>query len=381
MLFQRRFLLKNKTKYKDAGYPCINPFQGWYRPYIYDLSQKFNPEEQRWCLHEEEPLCLVEISLEAYRNGNLPEEALTRLCDILGLFREHQKQVILRFSYDTSGEAMTKEPTELERILKHMEQISGITKTFAPMILCYQGLFIGNWGEMHGSRYITDGALQRLYEGFRTNFGNEAILAVRRLGWMQHWQIADDNVTLFDDGIFGSDNDLGTFLTDREEALTAIEHATRMLPVGGELLSQGLHQNLFSKEQILSSLRSMHISYLNNQYDPAALHYLEEHGILDEVKKQTGYRLLIEAVERQAEESKVVISNVGWGDAFLPIVFELYTASGEILRQEVRGIRSGEQVQLVYANHQPAISFCGKVRGIYPICFANNGKNTFELGE
>lgn len=381
MLFQRKSRL-NKTKYRDFGKMCINPFQGWYRPYIYDLSQRFDPEEQRWCLHEEEPLCLMECSLEAYAKGELPKEALTCLGDILSFFEEYHKQVILRFAYDFEGAAMAKEPTELGVILLHMEQIAAVTKSYGDMILCFQGLFIGNWGEMHGSRYSTDRSLATLYEGFRKTFGDEVILAVRRLGWLQQWSGSDSNLTLFDDGIFGSADDLGTFRGEREAALSGIFEATHGLPVGGELLSGGLLQGLFSKELLLHSLEQMHISYLNNQYDAKALLYLKEHGVLDEVANHMGYRLLVQKIMQDEKNLTITLSNTGWGDLFLPCVFSLVDGNGQVLaQQQVPMIMAGATLELTYPTVAQATFLEGRLRGKYPVCFCNHGETKFELGE
>jgi hypothetical protein len=371
-----------KTEYRDCGKYCINPFQGWYRPYIYDLSQRFDPEEQRWCLHEEEPLCLVECSLEAYAKGELPIEALTCLGDILSFFEEYHKQVILRFAYDFDGSAMAKEPTELGLILLHMEQIARITKSYEEMILCFQGLFIGNWGEMHGSRYSTDRSMQTLYEGFRKAFGPEVVLAVRRLEWLQQWSGKDSNLTLFDDGIFGSTDDLGTFQGPRDAALSGIQEATHGLPAGGELLSGGLLQGLFSKELILDSLKQMHISYLNNQYDTKALSYLKEQGIFEAIENHMGYRLLVQGIEQKDQKLLITVSNTGWGDLFLPCVFSLVDGNDQVLaQQQIPMIMAGATIQLTFPTVAQGAFLEGRLRGKYPVCFCNHGETTFELGE
>lgn len=48
------------------------------------------------------------------------------------------------------------------RILMHMEQLSYILREYSEKIFSLQGLFIGNWGEMNGTRYSTDEDLQKL---------------------------------------------------------------------------------------------------------------------------------------------------------------------------------------------------------------------------
>ncbi|MBP5266461.1 MAG: DUF4874 domain-containing protein [Lachnospiraceae bacterium] len=382
MQFLRRFRSNKKSKYKDSGDVCINPFQGWYRPYIYDLSKPFDAGEQRWCLHEEEPLCLVECSLESFRAGALPEEACKRLGEILSFFEEYDKQVILRFAYDFDGNAIAKEPTELSLILTHMSQVAEVCNLYDTMILCYQGLFIGNWGEMHGSRYITDHALDSLYSCFRRSFGTQAILAVRRVEWLQRWGEKDTRLSLFDDGMFGSNDDLGTFRMERPEALMVLQDACKHLPVGGEVLSRGLAQNLFSEDEIRSTFRQMRLSYLNNQYDTKALAYLMENGILGDVKQYMGYRLLVQMVERRGDSLDITLSNVGWGDLVVPMEVKLVDEADAVLaRWEISQLPAGKEVVL----HSPSISgsvyFCGTMQNRYPVRFANEGEERFCIGE
>ncbi len=384
VLFRRKYSLKKKQKFKDENRVLVNPYQGWYRLYIFDLSLAFDANETHWCLHEEEALCLVECSLEAYVSGDLPEDALQRLHDILQFYLEENKQVILRFAYDFEGNAMSKEPTSLDLVLLHMKQVASIAKEYQSMILCYQGLFIGNWGEMHGSRYATDGCLKQLYQGFRESFGPDVILALRRLEWMERWMKNDAKVTLFDDGIFGSENDMGTFLGTRADGLSRITTETACLPVGGELLSHGLMQEMFSPNDILQSLKAMHISYLNSQYDMKALEHLDQVGMLEKIQKNLGYRLLVTAVSCEKENLVVSIQNTGWGDFFYPMTVSLQVEEDESVEDIlVSSIPSGATVDVMfsYPSITGALVLRGQLQKKYDITFANEGGTCVNLGE
>ena len=89
--------------------------------------------------------------------------------------------MILRFAYDFEGKAFEKEPLSLKQILSHMNQVSQVVKPYGKEILLYQGLFVGSWGEMHSSRYVTDLSILKLYDEFRNLFGKEVFLALRTI--------------------------------------------------------------------------------------------------------------------------------------------------------------------------------------------------------
>lgn len=67
--------------------------------------------------------------------------------------------MILRFSYDLEGKGLEKEPGSIRLVEEHMQQIGEVIREYADDIFAVQGILIGNWGEMHGSRYLTPGCL------------------------------------------------------------------------------------------------------------------------------------------------------------------------------------------------------------------------------
>lgn len=70
--------------------------------------------------------------------------------------------MILRFSYDLEGKGLEKEPGSIRLVEEHMQQIGEVIREYADDIFAVQGILIGNWGEMHGSRYLTPDAFRTL---------------------------------------------------------------------------------------------------------------------------------------------------------------------------------------------------------------------------
>ena len=288
MLFRKKTEKKTREKYKEADYPIINPGMGWYRPYLFQLEEDVDETFLSSVIVKEERLCLIEINLYAYRNGEINREGLCHLEQIFDFFHENKKDMILRFAYDFDGYAMEKEPTSLKQIFVHMHQVGEVIKPYLKEVVLFQGLFVGSWGEMHFSRYVTDLSILRLYDEFRCIFGKEVYLALRtasQITLVENARGYDTYLTLFDDAIYGSDTDMGTFSQGRKAEEMDMVIGRYHCPVGGEVL--------YGSENILSDMDSYHLTYLNSQYDKNALNEWEHQGILTKVNLRLGYRFLI----------------------------------------------------------------------------------------
>ena len=91
----------------------------------------------------------------SFRACEIPKEALLHIGQILEFFRRNGKEMILRFVYDNEGKGMEREPLTVSMVKRHMEQIGGAIRPYMEDILVLQGIFVGNWGEMHGSKLAT----------------------------------------------------------------------------------------------------------------------------------------------------------------------------------------------------------------------------------
>lgn len=258
------------------------PSAGWYHIYPFALEKEADYEELRWCLRGEETIVLLLADIGAYRNCALPRGALERFVRILDFFKAHGKEMLVRIVYDTQGKALEKEPERMETVEGHMRQLGAVLRPYAGDIVAFQGLFIGNWGEMHGSRFLSAKKLRRLLNVWREAVGEEIPVAVRT---PRQWRMLQKKETegalgFFNDGMFGSESDLGTYGTKaREEAeweeswrreaeLLFMEPVNRRLPYGGEAVGEAEAGAL---PQAVAEMRKTHVSYLNAAHDEKRL--------------------------------------------------------------------------------------------------------------
>lgn len=345
---------KNKDadiQLKESTRALKNPGCGWYHIYTFDLSK----ENFLYIDCEEEELVLLLIDIHAFRGcEQIPKEALEYFSSILTFFEQHDKGIILRIVYDIKGQGMENEPSSIKIVKSHMKQLGSIIcehmskkESLPGKILVHQGLFVGSWGEMHSSKFLSEARMKELSDTFLEATKGSCPIAVRKpvqLRQLSCQKTASNiNFTLFNDAIFGSETDLGTYGTIRKSALS--ENSEREKTpwaredelswqqsfmqqsfCGGEVLG-GMNtvsessgntdypQRTLDWHQVVADLAKMHVSYLNSIYSKEILDDWKAHRIMwnrkeiseyDYIGRHMGYRFTVTQVKisRVSKEKK-----------------------------------------------------------------------------
>ena len=355
----------------EKGEVLKNPFCGLYRIYRFDASSEWTQNHEKALIEDCRPdpdmsLALVEINLKTYNSCPLPESALNIIERVFLTFESYGVQMILRFLYDWDGVNIQTEPKSIETILTHMEQISPLLKDYERDIYIVQGLFIGNWGEMHGSRYIKNNSLYRLNAKLKSCVGESTYIAVRspalwRLllksfdppsSWNDAWLL---KLGLYNDGMTASEDDYGTYGTlhraevknfedkmRREYEIKFQNSLCRFVPNGGEVV----HKNSFNDfEAAVETMQTLHVSYINSEYDTEVLDKWKNTVLnrswgqwtgktgYDYIAGHLGYRYCIEKVKITPDKNRrseilveVNIKNIGFSICYrrLRVCFVVY---------------------------------------------------------
>ena len=271
--------------FSESNKPLQNPYCGFYHIIGYTLSDIYDKCDN--CTDQinkyTDQLVLLEINLKNYRTTDISENGLANLNDILAKWAQSQNgtKLILRFLYDWDGIALATEPDSLNLVLKHIEQIAPTINRHRDCIYIMQGVFIGNWGEMHHSKFSDIHSVKILINRLNELIEPSVFLSVRTPSvWRGVTDLCDppekspllgvDNfltarLGLFNDGILGSESDLGTYAEgERKKELIFQNKLCRYVPNGGEVV---YNSNLSRLETAVSALKAMHISYLNEDYD------------------------------------------------------------------------------------------------------------------
>lgn len=421
-------------EFVESARTLNNPNRGFYHMHGFIISDEETDYREnvayRYCRDQETALTLVEINLQKYRSGDISEAGLTNIDKLLTTLESIDKQLILRFCYDWDGVNEQVEPERLEIILRHMEQVGPLLREHKDAIFTLQGLFIGNWGEMNGTRYTGNDELQALARQLAEVTDESTFLAVRMPAhWRRITGIANaeevcrgdgslaSRLGLFNDGMLGSWSDYGTYgdqsqavhgaftYWNREEELAFQDVLCTLVPIGGEVIVNNEYNDF---ENAVQDMAVMHVTYINRDYDTEVLHkwalsvYDGEgcfNGVdgLSYMERHLGYRLLIQNVELGYDFKEDVLSvditmqNVGFAPLYqeADLWIHLCDQEGSTLHsykidQDIRDLTGGTNADTLLTLHKE-ISLAGQQPGnlsiLFEICDEVSGRSILLANE
>lgn len=315
-----------------------NPSKGWYGLYPFVISEEPDFDNLVWSLADGDVIALVRIDIGRRQPGvgtgsPFTAEELDRADRILTWFEKHSREVILRITYDTEGKGMEHEPSLIKNVAGHMRQLGPVIAAHADNIIVHQGIFVGSWGEMHDSKFLSENAVCELYETLVSACGNKVRIAVRTP--MQHRFImkyltrymgtgnADTDTdilrpALYNDAILSSEDDMCTYAGGRTVWADYQDEVCTYAVCGGEVI----HDNpLNDYDNAVKELANMHVTYLNRQYDMAVLDKWRSNNGYDYIGTHLGYRFVVTdtAVGRDAEEETGSKTQTGVGSIYINV--------------------------------------------------------------
>lgn len=352
--------------------PVVNPFCGLYTIYRFTVGDAREQGTdgaliENCTLAEGQTLALVEINLNQYQSERLSADALRIVERIFRFFRINHVQMILRFLYDWKGTNLQTEPRDLNIILLHMAQLAPLVQQYEDSIYITQGLFVGNWGEMHSSRHVSSNALIRLYSKWSTCVGPHTLMAVRSPAvWrmlLRSFDPPEDRsrqammrLSLYNDGMLASETDFGTYgNVHKAEARNADDKMLReyeiafqnqlcqFVPNGGEVVQPN---PMNDGKRAIDDLRAMHVSYLNRDYDTRVYDKWKatpltwgaagwkKGSVYNYIIAHLGYRFLLQDIQVAPSSPKrdeltitLKIENVGFSICYRPLSVVLQVSS------------------------------------------------------
>lgn len=400
--------------FTESAKALKNPNRGFYYIYRFEIKDKETDYNtlvpQLFEKDTETTLALVEFNLKEYKDQAISSKGMKNLENLFQALAKTEKHLIVRFLYDWDDNATESEPENMGQILFHIRQVGPLLKAHENRIFTLQGVFLGNCGEMHSSRYMETDRVQTLARKLGEAAGENIYLALRTpLQWRQTTRVSNPagisrrdkilatRIGLFNDGMMGSGSDLGTYGAgsrekdgplvswSREEELDFQNVLCRLVPNGGEVVISNYLNNL---ENALKDLSRMHITYLNLGYDKAVLDKWAaskpaEAGVfsgldgLALVERRLGYRLVIREARMSAAGDQLSLEadlqNVGFAPVYKPVetraVFR--TAGGRELSyaflQDVRRLSGGTEAaqKLTLALSVPLTELAGESWSVY----------------
>ena len=339
----------------------VSPCRGWFQLITLCIDEEPDFSNKKFILNDEIGLTLVLADIGAYRDKRIDKKAYLNLEKVIVYLKERKKDIILRVAYDHDGNGMEREPSFFRMVLEHAREIAQFVGQHYKDIFIYQGLLVGKWGEMHTTRFASEERLRELGAAFEAELRGKVFMAVRRPVQWRYMRIQPDlrqNISvnglgLYNDGMFGSETDLGTYdfsfnktklwgkPWNRENEILFTEAVSAAAPCGGEALFGEGFSSKRKPEDYIEDLRKQGITYLNRYHDIKLIEYWEKgtytgkgpwngRSVLDYIGAHLGYRFVIREAKAMKHgsgcEIQVKIENTGfsciYGDVKMYIEYE-----------------------------------------------------------
>ncbi len=406
---------------RESTFGVKNPYCGWYQICAYTLSDEGSLEssikKDISDMNKDTSMALLEINLKNYTSNELSNEALIQLEEILSLWSESDYSLMLRFSYDLEGNAKETEPDSVEEVCAHMKQVAPYVNKYKKNIYLTQGLFVGNWGEMHGTSLCNRSDFLTLFSVWSHDIDESIFVSVRTPEiWRELTSClsplseaeaysSDEKcrLALFNDGITGSVTDVGTY--DEETSFSDIENyvgkGTRQeeisfqnqlclyVPNGGEVVNDNEYNDI---ENAVSALEEMHVSYLNIDYDEEVLakwsaSEIDGENGLSYISKKLGYRYVIKesnvgslSFPDEKADYEITIENTGFAPSYKRFATTLTLVQTKT--KETKEIKGNVDNRYFYPGEESTISgtidFSGLEDGYYKLYISMKDTKTGE---
>lgn len=363
-----KFLANNERGFYNMRGVMISdsrPVEEW----VYESIRTEQPDET---------IELLQIHIGSYKDKDISVAGLEQIRRTFEAYvqREYQVSLIVRFLYDWEGNGAQSDPSSINIVLRHMEQLGEIISEYEDQIYIVQGVLVGSWAEMHSSRYLTGDNYQTLIRKMDETMPDSVFLAVRTPAYWrmaagrkeplkeeEAWKRTEmiSRMSLFNDGILGNELDCGTYggvpenqsesLQDRwirADELAFQNILNLYVPNGGEAVLDNRLNDLENADQ---AFRTMHISYLNKAHDTEVIEkwknteYSNDGSVYDGltgyeyIERHMGYRFVIRETEVTRSGWKwepagitVQIENIGYAPRYTSCVTEIL----------IRNVKTGE---------------------------------------
>lgn len=246
-------------------------------------------------------LIFVAFNIEDYNNTMISEKKLLQLKECLQEAEKNNVSLIFRAAYGFYGDC--NEPKQRELFSVHIRQIAAVLNEYSEQILCVQAGMLGPYGEWHHGDYLPEddqlaSSSNRLYilSAWEKYLKKDIFVSVRRPRFIREAAkkgILSGRLGIYNDGLLGSDSDLGTYddpEMDRDEELKWMDQNLKYQINGGEM---PLETSWNDAENANEAFKKMHISYLNLGYNKEVLEKWEDQKISNEGINVSGYNYIM----------------------------------------------------------------------------------------
>ncbi len=280
-----------------------NADQGFYYPIIVRIGENGKISDQNYVTTGEgkdAQLYHLRIDISQFsshfrtdgQDKELTTEALDYLREELEYFRSIEKNVVVRFSYDSGMVTFDKGEPAFDILLSHARSVCSVLDDFSTTITGLEAGFIGVYGEMGDkSNYTTAYYRNQLVDVLLSNTTDISVLVrtpqmiydylgvtVDQFKGTQELVLDEKSsrLSFFNDGFLGNWVDLDTYRfgsyapsysNSRDEHIEFMKRFTSLNPMGGEVALNEANPALQHIDSCIGEMRNLHLSYLNTLWN------------------------------------------------------------------------------------------------------------------
>ena len=339
------------VKYTPSKENFFNPERGMYVMVESDMATPLSESRLKTAKSEQESLVQIVYYLKDRRNQALTTADLAKIDNDLATVRKVGMKAILRFAYTSSKDEAD---APMVTIKQHLDQLKPLLTKDKDVIACVQAGFIGAWGEWYYSsnglnnnasrnevlaKWLevlpTDRFVQVRTPAYKRNFTaiQTPLDASTAYKGSPQARIAHHN-----DAFMADETNMGTYEdVAKDKAYLAQEGL--YTPIGGETARPSSTTPPSRGKAALDELKTLHWSFLHDGYDPVVLKQWERDGVMDEIRTQLGYRLVLMRGQYSTQHApgselmvKLSIYNIGFAAMYNPrkVQLILRSTSGDV---------------------------------------------------
>jgi hypothetical protein len=268
------------------------------------------------CIREHEGVSLIHryFYMEDFVDADISPDYLQRMQSDFNTIRSAGLKVIPRFAYSASGPASPYGDATLDRILRHISQLSGSLNNNADVIAVVEAGFIGLWGEWWYSDHFTPDSdwddRRAVLKGILDALPTSRMVQVRTPRYKQN--VLDVLVPIsaatahdgsdpsraghHNDCFVSSVSDGGTYL-DPPTEYAYLEEDSKWVAMGGETCDYNYLSDPDTGRRTCSNalqeMSKLHWSYLNLDWYKPTLRQWMEQGCFSQIENRLGYNLAL----------------------------------------------------------------------------------------
>ena len=294
-------LFKEVLFTESLGY-VNNPSRGFYK----QISS--SQIDSLLNLNKDIRLVLLEYSIVDFKKIEISKEKIDELETFLSHGSHIGVKFIFRAAYGFTSEASENDIDDIELLKIHIKQIAPILNKHSNVIYCVQAGFIGPWGEWHSSLLLKDKSKNdevkvrnTVLKSLLCNISKDIPIGVRRPLFILNAKNSGIDISrlcIYNDGLFASYNDLGTYNDNREVEINQWNKMVSVPTNGGEMPAVSEWSN---PKRVHAEMHKMKISYLNAFYNKSVLNYWNNQEYMGEnslkyIEKHLGYRFYLSRI-------------------------------------------------------------------------------------